>query len=156
MRAFIVGVCFVAIGCGGAVADPFGDGGGSDGGGGTEGGGGCMTLIGCQCGMPTCVNGQWACPKCADPCAVLLEQIKAAKKELQSCCPSCKSVQCQGVAVDVCCEITTNGGDKSAFETLVKTYTNTCKPACPDIVCPMAPSGICDPDQGSQTIGRCR
>ncbi len=157
MRAWILFLGCL-LGCGGAVSSPVEDGGGTDGGGGGADGGGCGTTPpNCFCGSPKCTNGQWACPRdCGDPCTQLRAQIETARKMLVSCCPTCKSVQCQGVAQDVCCEITTNGGDPSAFDALVKKYKYTCMPACPGIPCLPVPSGICDPDQGSQTMGHCR
>ena len=145
--------------CGGAtVILPDSDGGGKDGSGGGDGSGSCTGTFTCFCGTPYCDNGTWKCPSnCGDPCATLLAQIDAARKTLRSCCPTCKSLQCQGKARDVCCEITVNGGDVAGFEALVTKYKNMCQPMCPGVPCPPVPSMICDPDTSSDpNAGHCR
>jgi hypothetical protein len=121
------------------------------------GGGPCLGQIDCLCGKPYCDNGTWRCPNgCGDDCTSMQTQLDAMRTQLQTCCPQCKSIQCQNKAQDVCCEITVNGSDVSAFEALVTKYQNACHPACPAIACLPAPSGICDPSQNDPQNGLCR
>lgn len=114
------------------------DGGAADGGGATDGG------------------ADGARPDAGGSCAALLAQIDAARKQLRTCCPTFKSIQCQGKAKDVCCDITTNGQDPGAFEKLVDQYKNQCKPTCPAAPCPQVPSGVCDPGGADPNAGLCR
>jgi hypothetical protein len=147
------------IGCGGTVLGPIGDGGGTDGttGGDGGGGGGCTgTPPSCFCGSPKCVNGQWGCTDCGNDCNALQMQIAVEQNKLSTCCPTCKSIQCQSVAQGPCCPFTTNGGDTSNLDALVMKYKANCKFACPAIPCPPAPSGICDPSQMDPNAGHCR
>jgi hypothetical protein len=83
-------------------------------------------------------------------------QLDAMRAQLRSCCPQCKSVQCTGVAHDVCCDVTVNVGDVGPFEALVTKFKAACTPACTALSCPPAPSGICDPGQADPQRGVCR
>src|SRR5262245_55985932 len=117
MRSLIV---LFLVACGGTTTDPIPkDDSGTTKDGSVDGGGGCpMPTPSCLCGTPTCQNGQWICQSCQDPCMQMQQQLEAARRSLQQCCPSCKNLQCQGVAQDVCCAITVNMGDVAAFEAL--------------------------------------
>lgn len=156
MRRFLFLAWF--LGCGGTVIGPIGDGGGTDGTTGQDGTtGGCTgTPPSCFCGNPVCTNGQWGCTSCGNDCNALQMQLAAEQAKLQTCCPTCKSIQCQSTAQGVCCPITTNGGDASNFNQLVMKYKSQCKPVCPGAPCPPAPSGICDPSQMDPNAGHCR
>ena len=152
MRTILLGLAAVAAtgvmvaSCGGATDTSLfdGGGGGGDGGGGADGGG------------ATDGGADGARPDGGGSCAALLAQIDAARKQLRTCCPTCKSIQCQGKAKDVCCDITTNGQDPGAFEKLVDQYKNQCKPTCPAAPCPQVPSGVCDPGGADPNAGLCR
>jgi len=152
-------LCFAfVVACGGSVVGPIGDGGGGSDGQTSDGTtGGCTgTPPSCFCGSPKCINGQWGCTDCGNDCNSLLQQINSEQAKLQTCCPTCKSLQCLGTAQGVCCVITINSGDKSNFEALVTKYKQQCKPVCPGIPCPPAPSMVCDPSQMDPNSGHCR
>jgi hypothetical protein len=136
----------VGASCGGATDTSLidGGGGGGDGSVGNDGSG----------GNDATADGPR--PDAGAACAALQAQIDAARKSLRTCCPTCKSIQCQGKAKDVCCDITTNGADPKAFETLVDQFKNQCKPICPGAPCPQVPSGICDPSGSDPNAGTCR
>lgn len=140
--------------CGGAVSDPFGDGGTEAGDAacvGCQDGGACTgTPPSCFCGSPVCRAGQWTCSSCHDDCATQAANLDVLRGQLRACCPTCKSVQCANVAEDVCCPITVNQGDIAGFEALAKKYKAQCSPICPGAPCPPAPSNLCDP------MGVCR
>jgi hypothetical protein len=142
--------------CGGTVAGPLGDGGGTDGTTGSDANSGCTGMPpSCFCGSPVCNNGTWGCTSCGNDCPSLEAQLAAERAKLQACCPTCKSIQCMGTTPDVCCPITTNGGDTTAFSALVMTYKAQCKPICPGAPCVPVPSGKCIPSQMDPNAGRC-
>lgn len=159
MRTTAIVFLLVAGACGGGTSPvplPPGDGGGggasSSGGGAEGGGGGCEgDAPRCACGRPICQDGKWGCSAdaCADPCTTLLGQIEEMEKQLRGCCATCKSVQCTSVAKGVCCDITTNGQDTTAFDEAVKRYKNACTVQCPPSPCAKAPSEICVPNGGA-------
>lgn len=147
----------IVVACGGAVGLPDGDGGGGGDGTTGDGSGGCSNSPpSCLCGNAVCRNGQWGCTACAPDCVSLATKLAAERAKLQTCCPTCKAIQCMGVAQDVCCAITTGGGDATAFQALVTEYKAQCPSTCPGAPCPMVPSGICDPSQSDPNSGRCR
>lgn len=148
----------IVVACGGTISGPIGDGGGNDGTTGGDGsGGGCSgTPPSCFCGSVICRNGQWGCTDCLTDCTSLNAQLMAERQKLQQCCPTCKSIQCMGTTPDVCCPITTNGGDTSTFQALVMKYKAQCMPVCPGAPCVPVPSGICDPTGMDPSSGRCR
>lgn len=145
MKAIFLGLAAAAAivvgGCGGATDTTLlGDGGGEGGDAGRGDGGGVGD------------GGRDA----GGQCAALLAQIDAARSQLRTCCATCKSIQCQGKARDVCCDITSNGSDPKAFESLVDQYRSLCKPICPGAPCLPVPSGICDPSGSDPNAGTCR
>lgn len=130
-----VSIFFFAIACGGSVIGPI-DEAGTDAVSTTDG--------------TTGVDGG------ATDCKLLVLQLQTERDKLQKCCPTCKSLQCMGSVPDVCCPITTNGGDTTTFSSLVNAYKSQCHPLCPGAPCLPVPSGICDSVNMDPQVGRCR
>jgi hypothetical protein len=157
--ALLLGLSIGAA-CGGtAVVIPPDDGGGSDASSGgfdaTGGGDGARGdgTSGDDAGRPPADAGRVetgvdATLDCKDFYAKLTE----LKTQAKQCCPACPVVQCTQTANDGCCTITVNDANKGAELTkLVEQYMIKCPLACPDILCPPAPSNTCEP-----TSGMCR
>jgi hypothetical protein len=81
-------------------------------------------------------------------CQGLLDQINHLRPGAKACCPSCNHTPCAFQVEDVCCPLTVDTQSSSAvtqFGDAVKQFKlDKCLVACPAIVCPVAPSGVCD------------
>jgi hypothetical protein len=79
-------------------------------------------------------------------CDELAKEVAALTQEATTCCLMCKSVQCTQVARGPCCEITVQDGDRGQTLTaLAAKYVAQCRPVCPALPCPAAPSSKCNP-----------
>lgn len=120
------------VACGGSIVTS------SDGG--ADGGACGPFAASCPVGSnPVCVSGQWKCVAQdidgGSSCATLAVQVSAARGQVQACCPTCKSLQCQKVVQDLCCPITVQG-DPTLLAQLVDQDRKQCAVACPAMPCP--------------------
>jgi hypothetical protein len=140
--SFALGV--IAASCGGSVAPIGDDDAGSDADGSTSdgasdaGAGGDVTDVG------TKDSGN-----SGSSCDSLRLQIDKLREAATRCCPTCKSIQCQDQAKDLCCPLTvTSAGSPEAqkLQAAVIEYAQKgCDVACPAVPCQVKASGICDP-----------
>jgi hypothetical protein len=83
-------------------------------------------------------------------CAELSAELDKLRADARTCCPVCKSIQCAFSVQDVCCPISITADSAPAFSAAVAKFKAACPVACPAIVCPVAPSKICQAvDPGS-------
>jgi hypothetical protein len=87
----------------------------------------------------------------AQSCDGLRAKVESLLPAARACNPSLQG-QCSGTTDGVCCPVTVSAGNESAVNDLavaVATYKQSCTPSCIGIVCPPAPSGVCQPLTGS-------
>ena len=82
-------------------------------------------------------------------CDRLRQDIDSLRIAATKCCPTCKSLQCQEQAKDLCCPVTVtsaSSGESQKLQAAVAAYAQQgCDVACPAIPCKSGGSGVCDP-----------
>jgi hypothetical protein len=82
-------------------------------------------------------------------CDVLRQQIDRLREAATRCCPTCKSLQCQDQAQDLCCPASVTSAsspDAQKLEAAAQSYAKQgCDIACTAMPCRTTGSGICDP-----------
>jgi hypothetical protein len=81
----------------------------------------------------------------ASSCDDLYAQIAQQKADAQTCCPTCKSIQCSAVVQDLCCPISVQAAKADQLTALIQQFNAACHHACPAIPCPRV-SMQCDPN----------
>jgi hypothetical protein len=117
----------LSMACGGAVATPLVDGGGSD---------------AANDSPPTCDQ--------------LFQQLTSETTAATSCCPTCKSLQCTAQVDGLCCPLTVSNATSDAVKTyeatLAQIKASHCAVNCPALACSTKPTMTCDAING----GTCR
>jgi hypothetical protein len=88
-------------------------------------------------------------------CADLASMIESMQAALRACVPQMPN-QCSGLTPGPCCGVSVDPGTSTEnFDQAVMAYRNQCMPDC-GIICPMAPSNMCDAIDEAGTIGTCQ
>jgi hypothetical protein len=83
-----------------------------------------------------------------DSCQALLADVQTKLIAAKKCCPVCAALQCVAVVPGVCCDETVASSETpetQAYLIALKAfYAAGCSVDCPEIVCPNAPSYLCE------------
>lgn len=93
----------------------------------------------------------------AQSCDGLRAKVESLLPAARACNPALGG-QCTGTTDGICCPVTVSAGNESAVNDLavaVASYKQSCTPSCIGIVCPAAPSGVCQPP-GTGSQGLCQ
>ncbi|MDB4997932.1 MAG: hypothetical protein JWM74_5364 [Myxococcaceae bacterium] len=136
----------VAASCGGSIA-PIGE--DDDAGSASDGSSSDGASDAGRDGDPAPVDGGGKDSGTGRSCDKLRKDIDALRIAATKCCPTCKSLQCQDQAKDLCCPLTVtsaSSGESQKLQAAVADYFQQgCDTACPAIPCKAGGSGICDP-----------
>jgi hypothetical protein len=137
---------------------------GSSGGGGDAGDASAADAGADQGGLgcpPVCAGDGGSSGGDASDASMTCQQLKMMIEQLQadiSLCDPQMPNQCSGTTPGICCPVSvTPGTSTENFDQAVMAYKNQCMPGMCPIMCPLAPSNICNPAGGDAgSFGICQ